>query len=519
MINQINKIIISFSICALALLVSCDVLDLEPKTQWSSTNMPTELAHLQGLVRGGYQSLGGALQQGFLIYGDERADVYYVNDPTATTHDKIARSMLEVEMSQANWRSFYQVIKNANVVIHHTPEMISNGMVLTDSQARRNAVNTLLGQAYCQRAFAYLWIIRIWGDAPIVTEPIYNSEDVIDVPRSPVALVLEQMHHDLDSALKYIPAQTTAASITRTAFSPVAARAIKAHAYMWDHQYEKAIEQLDLAIPTSATSSLYRLATLHDASQTPVDNAVFRTWIGNTEFSRMFNSSGPSSNLESIFELSYSEDDGDINNVFDSWFTATMTTFRARDDFHSIFPGNDFRLYASFGIGTGKIAVTKWVFNYTRGNPRNILLIRLADLKLLRAEARMMLVPESSDLTDEERTAIMLDINDIIRRARGPLAVHEPDQYLDRDVWLREDFVNVIKMERRRELAFEGHRWFDLVRWGDAVEALAAMEEAAAGYAAFNTGPVDLDPRGIVWPIHISEIRRSKYIEQNEFYR
>lgn len=513
-IRNMNKAIIFFSICALTLSTSCDILDIEPATQWSGSNVPTELAHLEGLVRGGYQRLGSALQQGFVIYGDERGDVYYINGPTETTHDKIVHSMLDVNMSQANWQTFFEVVKQANVVIHYTPEMIENGTV-TAAKA-----NTLLGQAYCQRAFAYLWIIRIWGDAPIVTQPMLNSEDAIDVPRSPVADVLEQMHHDLDSALKYIPAQTASASITRTAFSPVAARAVKAHAYMWDHRYDKALEQLNLAIPTSAASSLYRLAGLYDNLQTPEDNATFRTWIGNTEFSKMFNTSGPSANIESIFELAFSESDGDINNVFDTYWAANTTTFKAREDFRSIFQSNDFRLYASFAASSSKMNATKWVFNYTRGNPRNILLIRLADLKLLRAEARVMMIPEGSDPTDAERDEIMSDINDIIFRARGPLAIYDPTAYKDHDMWFREDFVNTVKMERRRELAFEGQRWFDLVRWGDAEEALAAMTESAnaAGYT-FSTGPVTLNPESIVWPIHFQEIRRSKYIEQNEFYR
>jgi hypothetical protein len=218
--------------------------------------------------------------------------------------------------------------------------------------------------------------------------------------------------------------------------------------------------------------------------------------------------------------LNFSESDGDINNVFDTFWTSSTTTFKAREDFRASFPGNDFRLYASIAAPGLKMNATKWTFNYTRGNPRNIVLIRLADLKLLRAEARVMMIPESADPTNAQRDAIMADVNDIVRRARGPLAVFDPSSYNDHEVWFREDFVNIFKMERRRELAFEGQRWFDLVRWGDAVEALAAMVEStnAEGYT-FDTGPVTLNPKSIVWPIHFQEIRRSKYIEQNEFYK
>ena len=504
-----NKVIVSFSFCVLTILASCSILDVEPKTSWSATDFPSELVHLQGLVRGGYARIGNALIQNFVIYGDERADVYYCNDGTQPNHDRIVRSQLDVNMGAANWQPFFQVVNQANVVIHYTPDMIRDGTVSAAS------ANPLLGQAYCQRAFAYFWLIRIWGDVPIVDRPLLNSEESIDVPRSPVPFVLNMIHNDLDSALKYIPAQTTVAQLTRTSFSPVAARAIKAHAYMWNHQYEQALEQLDLAIPT--TTTLYRLANLHDPLQIPADNAIFRTWVATTEFSKMFNNSGPSTNPESIFELNYSSDDGHFNQWFDNFWTSGVPYFMVREEFRGIFQNNDFRLHASIGaVSGGKFRATKWVTGYVRNDARNVLLIRLADLKLLRSEARVMLIPEGSDPTNEQREEIMSDVNDISLRARG--AAYESSSYLDHDAWKREDFVNTIKRERRLEMAFEGQRWFDLARWGDTVDALAAMVESNTNYVFYN-GPVYLNPKAIVWPVHLVEIRRSKYIEQNEFYK
>ena len=505
-----KKRLISLLICTAALWASCSVLDIEPKTEWTANSVPTELSHLEGLVYGGYNRLYSALLSGFVIYGDERADVYYNNSYNEPNHERIVRNRLDPNMSQANWSSFYQAVKQANVVIFHTPEMIRKGTV-TAAEA-----NSLLGQAYCQRAFAYFWIVRIWGDAPIVTRPLLHSEENFDVARSPVSEVLDLVHHDLDSALRYIPAQVSATSVTRSTFSPVAVRAIKAHAYMWEYRYQEAIGQLNLAIPTATT--LYRLANLYNASQIPAENTTFRAFVTSTEFSHMFNSSGASNNLESIFELVASEEDGDINNAFDDfWVSATTPYFAVREDFSAIFPSNDFRFYASIGAepASGKRRALKWVQNYARGNPRNIVLIRLADLKLLRAEARAMIA--GFDPTNAQRTEIMADVNDIIVRARGPQAAYT--NYLDRDLWDRESFIDVIKTERRRELAFEGQRWFDLVRWGDAVSALAAMRESTRGIYVLGTGAVNLDPRAIVWPIYLLEIRRSKHIVQNEYYR
>ena len=79
--------------------------------------------------------------------------------------------------------------------------------------------------------------------------------------------------------------------------------------------------------------------------------------------------------------------------------------------------------------------------------------------------------------------------------------------------------VKLVKWERIKELVFEGHGWFDLVRWGDVNNAFGAMEPAVDATYVFDTGGFTIDERAIVWPIHINEIRRSKYIEQNEYYK
>lgn len=79
--------------------------------------------------------------------------------------------------------------------------------------------------------------------------------------------------------------------------------------------------------------------------------------------------------------------------------------------------------------------------------------------------------------------------------------------FLDRNTYPYEAFKDLILEERKFELCYEGHRWFDLIRCGKAVEILK------------NRVNIDLDPAALVWPIYIEEIRRSPNIEQNEYYK
>ena len=109
--------------------------------------------------------------------------------------------------------------------------------------------------------------------------------------------------------------------------------------------------------------------------------------------------------------------------------------------------------------------------------------------------------------TDDSRNEAMGLVNIIRNRAGGGTFEIPAAEYLDRDAYSQDDIMNLILEERKFELAYEGYRWFDLVRTGKAIEVIRETRE------------LELDPRSLVWPIHIDEIRRGKLLEQNEYYR
>ena len=512
-----KKIISIISVCLTA-LYSCDnMLDLEPKTSWSVLNMPSELIHVENILNGGYERIGSALLDGFVIYGDERADVYYVNAANYAVHDRITRSQLDGNLSESNWYRFYQIIRQANINIEYVPQLIADYTITADEG------NPILGQAYCQRAFAYFWITRIWGEAPLRLEAVTNTGQDIAIRKSSVDDVFKCIHNDLDSAYKYIPAQTAAARVTRTHFSPIAVKALKAHAYMWQKEYVKAIDELNDVV----VSGYYTLSPLYDATQTPANTSAFRSFIATTAYSKMFNSTTGGTGNESIFEVAFSSESRNINNTFDNfWANATNPVFRAREECMHLYTTDDFRYYAHIVPVGQRYNCDKFVKNYARGDNRNLVLIRLADIYLLYAEAVIMLSNE--DPTNEQRNAIMSYINKIRVRARGAGAAYlagngSDGGYLDRNVFPdKAEFLRLVKLERQKELMFEGQRWFDLVRWDDAKEALANMRESEQYDFNFYNGPVYLSESGLdlVWPVYNEEIRRSNgRIEQNIYYR
>lgn len=507
---------------ALLLLSSCSILDIEPKSEWSTESVPTEKAHIEAILYGGYQALNSALLQGFVYYGDARADVYYANGASAVTQDKITRSHLEHEMTQTNWSPFYTVVKQANVNIHYIARMIDEGVIEEDEEIAE--AWDILGQSYALRAYAYFWMTRIWGALPLMTDPIFSAAEEIKLTRSSIDEVFALIHDDLDRADQYLyhPSSKTFTK-NPTTFNAHSAKMLRAQAYMWQHRFDEALPVLDALIEQGG----YLLEDLYDPSMKLLDNGAARTEISRTGFSKMFNAEQVSGSSETIFELSFSTADGDSNTVFDSFWSGTSPTLVVREDFAAEFSKEDFRRYASMmQESVKKRRVAKFVMNFERGDARNVVLMRLADLLLLRAEARLMVAGD--ELTDAEKEAVAADLNQIIVRAMGPDYALLPgggskESY---ENYTKQDFIDRVKAERRKELAFEGQRWFDLIRWGDVNRALSAMKPAEHTSYVNETGGFTIEEGtsfengALVWPIYLGEIRRSNgRIVQNEYYK
>lgn len=467
------------------MISSCDILDIEPTTSWTGANMPTEESHLYGILYGGYGRLQAALRINFMVYGDMRADVYF-NNAFNTNIDKVVANRLDNGMSLASWRTFYEVIKQANLVLKYTPELLED-LVITEAVA-----NDLMGQAYIMRAYTYFYLVRIWGDVPLVTEPFLSNNDIAPYGRESQEKVFEQIHADLEEGARLIPNSVT----SRTTFTRAAAYTIDAHAYAWQHNYEKVIERADMVL----NNTNYSLASLHSPSISPNDSD-FVARLHASEYAGIFNAGR---SRESIFELAFSMDDGDNNQYLTSYLSGSFPIVRPHPEYASTFDDLDWRAVVAQRLASnGNYTVIKFTIGFSSDvDTRNIVLMRLADLYLLKAEAIVHLGD-----TDDDRRAAMELVNQIRNRAGGVDFEIPESEFLDRDIFYPEYMKDFIMEERKFELSYEGYRWFDLVRNGKAIEVVRE-----------NVG-IEIHPLSLVWPIHIEEIRRGEGVEQNEYYK
>ena len=136
------------------------------------------------------------------------------------------------------------------------------------------------------------------------------------------------------------------------------------------------------------------------------------------------------------------------------------------------------------------------------------IVLRYADVLLMYAET----VNEQGAITAPALDAV----NRVIRRARGlPVATANPATDLPLTTGTAALRAR-LETERRLELNFEGHRWFDLVRTD---RAIAVMNDYFVRYKIFNASvPRTIDAHNRLFPLPLQELQTNPALKQNDGY-
>ncbi|WP_099366674.1 RagB/SusD family nutrient uptake outer membrane protein [Sphingobacterium sp. 1.A.4] len=433
-------------------------LDKEPISNFSGQGFYKKPADAQAGVNGIYNSLQSVFRINFAYWGEGRAD----NVTTRHSGDPFAlqQNNLTPIINSARWDNFYTLISRANYAIKYIPTVFES----EDSALR----NQLLGQARGLRGLAFFYLTRIWGDVPIILEPYESIDQNLFVERNSQADVLKQAEEDLLFAAANC-ADNYTGDRNRVFLTKGAAYAFLTQLAMWEKQYDKAVGYADKVLDDSQFS----LVSINDW------NSIFNK--------------GASS--ESIFEVGYNE--VQTNSLRVLYALGSDSDYVPSSKFIASFEEGDLRknliydvkevqprkIWKFFGVG----------FNDESPDPsgNNIVLTRLADIMLLKAEALSNL-----NQTDESLTLL----NNIRRRAGLSIMDLEVAKNLYGDL------TSAILHERSIELSFEGHRWFDLVRTGKAINTMNPLNGLS-------------DEKNLVWPIHENALLRNPKLNQNEFYK
>ncbi len=381
------------------------------------------------------------------------------------------------------YRVQYMGIFRCNFVFANVPQMKAEAF-----ESNPSVQNRVIGEALFLRAFYYFRLVRVFGGVPLVNEVIKYQSDWKQ-PRATANDIYNSIYNDLLQAIQYLPEKSEYAAEDLGRATKGAARALLVKAYMNNHLYDLAKLQADSIIRLAPKAPQYSLKS---------------------NYSDIFTIEGEN-NSESIFETQFiGESTSDAwNGAGFSRGTLTPTMTRPRwaseegwgynrptqelyDEFESGDPRRDVTIYTpttsqveASDNNTQNVYVymgnrytsrkysmmnndTTWIKlgHSTRGGI-NRKEIRYSDLLLMYAEACCL--AQNKDYSQAKWA-----LEEVRKRARGSQAILPafPNYRGYQDT--PEDLYKAIQHERRVELAMEGHRWFDLIRWGIAAETMNA---------------------------------------------
>lgn len=441
---------------------SCtDILDKDPVSSFSASGFYKTAADAQAGVYGIYDAAQSVFRLNFCYWGEGRAD----NVQTAQSGESLALSSnnLDNTVASADWTSLYTMVSRANYAIKYIPIYYGENDV-TGKQ--------LIGQAKALRALAYFYLVRVWGDVPFVLEPYTSADQDIFLAKTDKELILNQVEEDLAYAAANCNDKYNSNN-DRIMFTKGGANGLLTQVYMWRHKYAEALTTSSLVM----NNPLYGLVAIADwgkiFSASYSKESIFEVGFNDTE----------TNGLRTLYAVgSYA-----IYTPSVKWKASIETGDLRRDFVYDVVPADPKAIWKYLGKGISDESKDP--------AKQNIILIRLADIMLLRAEALNKIggaanITEALNLLNTIRTRAGLTAFATITDANAKYG----------------NLESAILQERSVELCFEGHRWFDLVRTEKAILTMKPLNGLS-------------DARNLVWPIHINALNKNPNLVQNDFYK
>lgn len=444
-----------------------DFLEKNPINQVTADVAFVNKAAAEKLLQGAYDGMYNDYHiWDYMINGDVTADNAYAGGDNQAN---IQIDLFTVNSTNGNigrdWSSLYSDIKNANEVLENVPNIKDAAL---DVGNRRNEI---LAEASTLRAYMYFNLVRLWGPVPLVLKTPASLSEM-----QPAKSTVDQVYAQIIKDLEFAAANARTTSANKGIITKGVANALLAKVYASkpNPDWAKVLQYCDATIGNGY--SLF------------------------PNFNGLFNEANEN-NSESIWEMQYDGWGGQHGNWMPSvivgtgwkrFCTPTNDLVKAFDD-----EGDAIRKNASIYFSN---ATTEgwsddyWAKNnypyinkYRADDKSNSYIIRLADILLLKAEA----LNEASATGWSAAKTIVNQIRTRVSLGSTPAA----DQASMR---------LAIEKERRLELAFEGHRWFDLLRTNRAIAVMNAQKNGAGANLNYNVTSAKL-----YFPIPQAELDRN----------
>ena len=471
-----------------AALTACnDMLTETPRSQIVTETYFTSAAAARAAIAATYRPLstgagwGTNLQWGLIAGADEARVGPEEENANIVSLTQLRWTSTNPYTSGA-WSGLYQMITRANLVLEKVP-----GITMDETQKGQ-----ILGEAKFLRALAYHYLVRLYGDVPLVTTTDEQTASVSGA-RTPAAQVYAQIVKDGTEAEAALPLTWPASDRGRA--TKGAAQALLAEHYLWTKQWANASAQTQKIIASNTYSLL--------------PNYIQAFLPGSQNRSEeIFAAQSSSANGAPAIDIAAWSYPRNMNpNSAGGW-----GTYQPLTAFIESYPAGDYRREVSF-FSAGKLStgqdvtflphVYKYRPSVRPGQPQDVNwpIFRYADVLLMHAEA----------LNEQGQTAQAIGfVNQVRARARNGAGSENRSQPADLATSLSQAQArDAIFDERKWELAFEGKRWFDLVRRGwDFFRTALANDPTAS----------DVQQTDMLWPIPQGQIDLNPALTQNPGY-
>lgn len=428
----INYILI---VPVLFLATACnDLLEVTPKVNIDANDALTSMEGFETATVGVYSYLRATAQYGRQLV------VYPEMLGNSATHSGRGTNLLNLSNNVrgshlTSWQTGYQAIAQINVILD----------ALEEYEANAQWKDSVAGQLYFLRALFYHNLAKIYGydptaiggtnrgTVPLNLNGVLSMDEIENLPRASQEELYGQLYTDLEAA--YVALEGTVETRAPHFVTQAAVAALFSRVALYNGDYYRAIEQAELAI----NSGVGRFST---------NGTYVADWRA-------------AIHPESIFEVEFKIDQNmGANNApradYTNRLNAESTTVSGRgnakvsDELFALYAEDDVRkqlILKGVGNASSDNQMTKFFSRSGELNLDNIPVIRVSEVYLNRAEAYAR---------SGQNELALADVNRI--RERAGLA---PVTGLAED-----NLIHEILLQRRLELAFEGHNFFDYKRLG-----------------------------------------------------
>lgn len=403
-----------------------------------------------------------------------------------------------------NWASFYTLITACNIMLEN----------MDNAEFAPSLVDMYLSQTYFYRAHTYFWLAQNWGEVPLVLHSRKNEAKA----KASINEVLDVVVSDALKAVEHLPwykdlkDERGAASTSRELLTKEAAYSLLAYVYAWrasvngeTQLYKSAIDALTKVL---SQEQYYELASSPEEVCTKVfeggnhKESIFEVQM-NWNDNSYRNQVTPAYFITG-FPVNPSKKEGDIVDADAKIFNSTVDRMFPKGDLRReayFYKTDEYRDEASLIFTKGFAYPYKYryalVENSGTGAGRMIALgnmrvmFRVADLLLLRAECYVR---------DNQDALAIDDLNRVRSRSNATLYGVKPEPG---------DLRYTIFKEREKELLWESHRYFDVMRNG-------YYREISPAYG--NLTPNDIKNGATYLPVVFGAFSDNALMTQNKYW-